>query len=118
MTFPPRSISVSILDILCLSGGLIGAAYASSIYGFAVGYCVAGGALQAQWSLQRAVATNLVQEDEVETITTSFPDIMYAFNFVLIAGRQALLLHVPLHHGRGNAHRLRLQTGKIIFYPY
>ncbi len=111
------SISVSILDILCLSGGLIGAAYASSIYGFAVGYCVAGGALQAQWSLQRAVATNLVQKDEVEMKTTGFPHI-FALNFVLIAGWQALLLHVPLHHGRGNAHRLRLQTGKIIFYPY
>ena len=46
-----------------------------------------------------------------------FPHI-FALNFVLIAGWQALLLHVPLHHGRGNAHRLRLQTGKIFFYPY
>ncbi len=63
---------MSILVILCLSGGLIGAAYASSIYGFAVGYCVAGGALQAQWSLQRAVATNVVQVSRIFLHLTLF----------------------------------------------
>lgn len=60
--------AVSMLVCLTIVLGLLGAAMSKVLWpSFTLATIIAGGALQAQWSLNRAVITNLVGPDEVRS---------------------------------------------------